>query len=475
MMRGKKRGRVETDKLVVAIIVVIAVIIGILAFVYFGGYEKVKSLFPDFLKMNYTIETPVQCPDGSIEIGYLDNKGVINLNGKSTSMYVKDSKIFFDDGKKWTGVYPQIGFIQGAREGSNVLMNPEFNPDSKYTYNTNVFLPDSKTERRLLSNSFFEGSLICVKQDISDRINNMNSCVLTCALVDGICRSKSGGCKSGELYNGQTDCPSDQDCCVKETAEVLSTENIQLLPKSFFESVLSGKTTKLGDILKTKGFDALPGTYYALVMYVNRKIPICYSFDTNSNYIDKGYLDANSDEKTNFIAPKQLQYSKEKMVEFVAWNPEKNEKVIKRWKLVGAGVEELGFEPGTIILDGSNFISTMVDADIGDRFYIFAQSRNDWKLESSIIDLIPTGENIQTYYYTWKYKLEKISNSRVSIYAYDEREGEWRELACGKGLYRSININDLSDTLKETIDNSCWKMRVGVRDYRRNKQTNLDK
>ncbi|MEM0465432.1 MAG: hypothetical protein QXW97_01875 [Candidatus Pacearchaeota archaeon] len=449
--RMKKYGKVSLPINYLVLLIILVIVIFLVVFFVFrlGWIQEWKIFLPDWIVGNQSYYGERGCPSGSFEVAYLDSRNYIILNGSRTNIYILGNKIYLDDGSSFKKDN-QIGFIHGKEKGYLIVITlAGFNPDDRYSYNTNSLLPNSKDERRLLFyNPFLEGSSICLSSEMMNYINSIMSCKLTCELVEGVCRSN---CLAGEVYNGQIDCPNGQYCCVKETAEFLSSENITLLSKSYFENVFFSKTQVQKDILNNNIFKGIPGTRYALAMFVKRNVPICYSFDSNTKYIESGFRNSDDNEETCFIAPKPFTYSNEKFIEFVAWNKDLNQKVIKRWKLIPVDVTEIGFDPGKIIIDSSDFREKMKNADEGDRFYVFLEERNDWEKSTNL------GLSSELRY-TFVYKIEK-KGDRICIYAWDEKiVGEssgWHLLDCA-GLGRDcILISDIENSFKETLDNKC--------------------
>jgi hypothetical protein len=67
----------------------------------------------------------------------------------------------------------------------------------------------------------------------SEYLQQKDSCILTCDVVDGVCSSNA---VSGKVSYKQLNCPKNQLCYVDETEEKLSSGNLTLADKGSFES-----------------------------------------------------------------------------------------------------------------------------------------------------------------------------------------------------------------------------------------------
>ena len=171
-------------------------------------------------------------------------------------------------------------------------------------------------------------------------------------------------------------------------------------------------------------------------------VPFCYSFDSDNPDIksSKGYTTLST---TNFvIGSNELTYSGDKFMQFVAWNTDLNQKVIKRWKFV----EVTGGQYVNVIQARDNeFKFKAISSKVGDTFVVIGLNKM-WEAKSGFIG-------------TKEFKIVKDSATAISIYTY--YDASWHQLYCNKGAWfgvfrsNSMKISDVSDSLSDTLDKNC--------------------
>lgn len=464
-MKNKKKGKIEWDKFVGLIIMLIAVAIVILVLVYFGGYEKIKTLFPDFFNTNYTIITPAQCPEGYTEVGYIAKNRYVSINGKLTKLYIENGKVMVHTpwvyGKPWNwGSDLEVGqIVEGV-----LAINFPSDLDRRDADYKNLF--PSEEERRLLSNAKIYEGTICMINSRLEYFRQKDSCVLTCQLVDGVC---SDSPVSGKVSYKQLNCPKNQICYVDETEEKLSSKDFNIADNGKLQSFYFGlidkdkiPTQKISKIVSVNTLNALKFERIGLSLELSSAIPYCYAFDsdkTNKN-LGIGYKETSGAVSNEIILSNQFSYSGDKFVHFVVWNNIEKQKIIKRWRFNDLGVpKDEGYDSGKVIKD-EDFYYESVNAGVGDILYVIGLDRT-WEYGA-------TGK----YKETSDYKIVKYSASKVCIYARDRtNEGkemlvDWHLLFCNKGascrynywIGTCIDLKDASRSLSETFDKMCcWR------------------
>ncbi len=328
--RNKKRGRVETDKLIIAIIVVVVIVIVIAGLVKFGVIEKLDKLLPSFLKINQSYEY-VPCPPGSVDIGYIDGNNYINMHGIKTKLYIDKGILRVD--VPWDNDY-NVGSIDN--EDSIITRFSEI--EEREPEYRNLF--PSKEDRELLHISFINEGTLCLSIERYNKIQNENKCIITCSLVDGIC-SKTP--VLGKILYKQLNCPEGEECYVDESEIKLSSENLIIRDESYFHSLISAEpynTPKviIKEITKKNSIPLIIPERDQMWIWMKYSIPFCYAFDTTNPDLSlaQGYRGEKDDNVA--IGSGRFSFSGDKFMQFIAWNDEKKEKVIFRLKLNSEGL-----------------------------------------------------------------------------------------------------------------------------------------
>ncbi len=448
--RGLKRGEIETRKLVQAIIVLVVIVVIIMAFASqakAGSISKFLKFIPDFIKPNYTVSPPVQCPIGYVEVGYIDKSNYIILNGKKTNLYYQNGNMFisipfnYDFGRDQLLGYVDKGII---------LINFPENLDEREIEFRRLF-PEEKEKRFLLEANIFEGT-ICLSNDKYKNFEEKDKCVLTCAILNGICSSSA---VNGKIIFKKLNCPNGQLCYVSETEKIFDSENIHIKKESFFESLIDlndiAKKT-LNNIFDSDKFSVTISDKIRLVILMKHTEPFCYSFDVDNEEtkLFNGYADRKDDSYA--LRSGVISYSGEKILSYAAWNNEKNERVFVKWKLESRGMGNQ-YEDGQIIKD-SEFAWKLQNVPIGSIFYVIGLKREwdigyFWNRKGNLL-------------VTYDYKVEKNSDNKIFIYAHDREKKVWHKLYCNKNsmvnwwLGYSMKITkDIPNSLSETIDKNC--------------------
>ncbi len=472
MKSKNKRGvQVEPNKAFVAmVIVVIVVVIVILSWAYLikgGGIDKFISLFPDFFRTNYTARPLVECPVGYNEVGYVDTKGYISVNGKRTNLYlynereIKLSVPFFYNVKDL-----QVGTI------NNGIINVNFPSDlDQREFEYRQFFPEEK-ERRFLYNSKIYEATICQPNEVYNDYIQTDKCVLTCSLVDGVCNSND---IAGKIKYKQLDCLKTQMCYVDETDERITTDKLSLVNDDshseynrFIDKEGYSKNV-IYDAASKNALDAILFERISLKLFTRAKSSFCYSFDSDKSdkNFNKGFIeinDNNKDPNMNSVYSNEFSYSGDSFIQFVAWNNEV--KIIKRWKFNNKGFPKLtGYDDGKII-ENNLFGWEIVNAKVGDRFYVIGFDKV-WEYGSFSTTTKKTSD--------YKIEIKKypvLGTEIVCIYAKDRLQGaqglaeSWHDLYCNKATYCAYNKNPFygciskdkikaSDSLASTFDKSC--------------------
>lgn len=439
-MKKKKKGEIETRKLISAIIVlvvIVVVVIFIASQASGGAISNFLKLFPDFIKPNYSVSIPIPCPAGFVEAGYIDGTNYINLNGKKTNFYIDNGRIFVDTPFNYD--YGRDQLIGNINNGIILINYPE-NLDQREIEFRSLF-PEEKDRRLLFQAKIFEGT-ICLPKDLANKYSNMDKCVLTCAILNGICSSSD---VNEKVAFKKFDCPNGQLCYVSESEKILDSNNLHIKKDSY----LAEKT--LNDIVDLNKFSVNIFDKIKLFIFMNYTEPFCYSFDLDNEEVKlfNGYIDGKND--SYILKSDLISYSGEKILNYAAWNNEKKEKVLVRLKLESLGMGNQ-YENGEIIKD-SEFAWKLQNAPVGSITYVIGLKKEwdigyFWNRKGQLL-------------ITYDYKIVKDSNSKISIYAYDGENRDWHKMYCNKGSVSnfwpvySMKINDISDTMGVTLDKNC--------------------
>ncbi|MBR9704368.1 hypothetical protein GOV12_03075 [Candidatus Pacearchaeota archaeon] len=459
--------------LILLILLVLVVFAAVVVLTRMGYISMFNDLLPDFLIGNQTNYLgPRGCLSGNGEIGFVANDDYIVLNKKRTNLYIEESKIWVDDESfRYDDL---VGTIGGPNSGYKIIITLSgFSPTAAGVYDSNRYLPSSKKDREMLQGgSFLEGSSICLKKNLIDDIELQNSCEISCSLLNGECRERNK-CLDSEVSAGYIDCSNRNVCCVKESETLLESgdESIKLGEDSVLRSNIGKNQAMIDDILTRTKFTITPGDRLGLVMFIKHDIPVCYSFSSDKKNITNGFrgveLDLNvgdNDGEYRFITG-EFTYSNEKFINFIAWNKENGEKVIKRYKLESRELEGSQYDEGTVLEDGPGFKERMESAPVLNnnngkraRFYLFLDTWNEWTVQT-FAGISYFGKDTKR---TYRYKVEKSSKDTVSIYTWDEEEREWHALGCGNSWDRGkMAIDNLQDSLKQTLDDEHTCSRGG--------------
>ena len=464
-MKIKKRGiekkaEIETRKVIQAMIVLIVVVIVILAAASPAGggvIQKIKTLLPDFYKTNYTPQEIVPCPDGSVQVGYIDMGNNILLNNQKINLYIggKNNQQILGH-FSWSDNYP-MGSIGAFQKDTINMINvydeniDALNRDIKYRE-----FP-SQDAIRLLNDAFIFNGSICKNYYSYNYIETAKSCSLKCEIFNGQC-SKTD--ISGKIKYSRLNCPEGQFCYIDDVGDVLNSGNITIKDANFIyytigESGIPGKYSQkenlLKDILKSETLSATIPSNIKLRVFVSSTIPFCYIID---NEISESYLKKDFSAFDNLLygsnsnltlESKTWSYSGEKMLFFVAWIPGTSEKVITRWKLSSTGYLS-SYNKDNIVKD-SDFLPRLVNAQIGSEFFVFDVKRVFGSPERQIAvgEFRVVKDDIKTYH----------------IYYLDDETLNYKPLDCNNGGWvrnywnYAGSINKASQTLSATIDKQC--------------------
>lgn len=442
-----KKGEIETRKLV-SLIIVLVVLVVVVFFIAFqskeGVIKNLLKILPDFVRPQITPDRIVECPINYKEIGYIDNQNYIILNGKKTNFYLDNGKIFLKVPLKYDyGRDQLLGYVE------NNVINLVFpkNLDEREIEFRSLF-PEEKDRRFLPYSKIFEGTL-CLDENTVNQFNNLDSCVLTCEISNGVCSSSP---VEGKVAFKKLDCPNGQLCYVSDNEKILSSDNMEIKKdSSLFESLIGSEGVArniLRDIFDSSKFLITIPDKIRLVIIMSYKEPFCYSFDTDNEEVklSSGYISG----KDDFYALNSdiMSYSGEKILSYTAWN--RNEKLIMRWKLESRGMGNQ-YEKGEVIKN-SEFGYKVRGAEAGKIFYVLGLKReweigNFWNRKKSLL-------------VTYDYKIVKYNENKISIYAHDREKKVWHELYCNKALVNwwpgySMKIRDVSDSLSDTLDENC--------------------
>ena len=334
--RGLTRGDVQWDKLIpmiIAVIVFVIVVLAIASQASGGVISNLLKLIPDFIKSNYTVSTPAQCPSGYAEIGYIDKNNYIILNGKKTNLYVSGNEVLVAVPLKYDWGRDQI--LGNIKDGVILINFPENIDQTEIEYRS--LYPEVRDRRLLLGAKIYEGTL-CLPDNLASQYANADKCVLTCSLVDGVC---SNSPVAGKISFKQLDCEKTQLCYVDETDEKISTDKLSLVNDEFHSEYnrfidKNGQSSLINNVVSINALDAILFEKISLKLFTRSKSSYCYSFDSDKvdNDLMKGYQeinDNNKDPNMNSVYSNEFSYSGDRFIQFVAWNNE-NQKIIKRWK-----------------------------------------------------------------------------------------------------------------------------------------------
>jgi len=447
-----KNGEIAVEKVITLIIVLLVIVVAII-FIFKPDILNWMRNLPEYTYNDSDREIPLS-PDqlaligceklvgriGTLEGGYFSPKNFISIGGKKTELYIEN--------KNALRLSHKDELVAAIRDNT-IQVYPAFLDKYSQTYIelSAVGLPTIE-ELRLIDNSFIlnTGNYICKSEKAINQIKENEKCVAKCSLYNGEC---SSAVLDGKVANGRIDCKDNELCYVSETESKLAYDDLKL-EHLYVYDLTKSSYQDMEDFIGKDSISLYKGKSISFSMRTNSSSPYCFFLDSDSkfiygSYVQSGPIPNNYPLVVTTDYYHELSYSGEKLFEFVAWDPNnQNKKVIKRIKVIASEEFPKGYDPAQIVSD-SRLKETAQKAQTGEFFYIF-QVTKDWIWREGIF-----GAGAMT---TKNYKISKTSSSAVSISAFDESKNEWHDLDCNLGMFtigKSIYVENLENSLSATF------------------------
>lgn len=451
---SNKKGSMAVEKVVTLIIVLMVIVVAMLLIFKPDILNWMRNL-PQY-SYNDSDREIVLSPDELAKVGCeklvgrIDNlegggifssgKNFISIGGKKTELYI--------DGK--TAIRLSFKDELVARIDNKIIsVYPAFldKYSQVYTDLRAVGLPTLE-ELRLLDRSFIleTGNYICKSNKAVDQIKENEKCVAKCSLYNGVC---SASVLDGKVSDGKIDCKDGELCYVNEIESKLVDGDLKL-ENFYIYDLTKSSYQNSEDLVNKESINLYNGKHISFSMVTNSTSSYCFFLDSDLKYIYGSYVEQGPIvNRYPLLVTKdyyhEVFYSGEKLFEFVAWDPNnQNKKVIKRIKVIGSNEFPEGYTPAQIIVD-SKLKEAAENAQKGEFFYILGVTK-DWIWSVGFF-----GAGAMT---TENYKIVKTSSNAVSIYAFDSSAKSWYELDCNLGMFtwgKSIYVSNLESSLSATF------------------------
>ena len=375
--------------------------------------------------------------------GRIENNREIYISGKKTDLFLDSEAIRLLHKNR----------LIGSIRGNIVYIYPAFldKYSQSYTELKVLGLP-SIEELRLIHNSIvLEERYICKSDKKIDEIKENQKCIAKCSLYNGVC----GKDIAGKIANGKLDCKDNELCYVSENDVKLVSDDLKLNHFYVYDLTKSSYQDR-EDLINKESLELYIGKHIGFSADTGSNSAYCYFLDSDMKFIYGSYIEKGPIPKNSLLVTTdyyhELFYSGEKIFEFVAWDPNnEDKKIIKRVKVTVSKKFPEGYEPAEIASD-SRFKEVSNEAEANEFFYVF-DVKKDWIWNSGVF-----GAGAIT---TRNYKIVRNNNEDVSIFAFDESEKTWHEMNCNPGVFKfgkSIYIKDIENSLSATFakDKCKW-------------------